>query len=116
MNLILLSILIGVSLLLIWQFVGYPLLMAIIAAVVNPRAKDYTYQPFVSILVPTYNEETVITKRLENLLNLNYPKDKYEIIVIDSGSLDRTVNIAQRFLRTKENPQPRIKLVPKREK
>ncbi|NLM31022.1 MAG: glycosyltransferase [Methanomicrobiales archaeon] len=113
---ILLSILIGVSLLLIWQFVGYPLLMAIIAAVVNPRAKDYTYQPFVSILVPTYNEETVITKRLENLLNLNYPKDKYEIIVIDSGSLDRTVNIAQRFLENHENLSPAIKLVQEKER
>jgi len=38
--------------------------------------------------VPTYNEEKVIEKRIKNLFELDYPKDKYEIIVVDSGSTD----------------------------
>jgi len=116
MNLILLFVLIGISILLIWQFVGYPLLMATIALEAKPKAKDYAYQPFVSILVPTYNEESVISKRIENLLNLNYPKGKYEIIVVDSGSLDRTVNIAQSFLQNPENFSPMIKLIQEKER
>lgn len=78
------------SFLLIWQFVGYPTLMAIIAIRNNQRHKNYSYQPYVSILVPTYNEEKNIDERIKNLDNLDYPKDKYEIIVVDSGSTDRT--------------------------
>lgn len=49
-------------------------------------------QPLVSILVPAYNEEDVISRTLESLMNLNY--DKKEIIVIDDGSTDRTGIIA----------------------
>jgi hypothetical protein len=38
------------SLLLIWQFVGYPLLMGIIALTSKPENRDYAFQPFVSIV------------------------------------------------------------------
>lgn len=116
MILILLFVLIGVSMLLIWQFVGYPLLMATIALEAKPRTMDYTYQPFVSILVPTYNEENVIAKRIENLLNLNYPKDKYEVIVVDSGSLDRTVSIAQGILKDHGDFSPIMKVIQEKER
>ena len=90
------------SFLLIWQFVGYPSLMAVVALRAKPKNKDYSYQPFVSIVVPTYNEEKVIGKRIENLFDLNYPKDKYEVIVVDSGSTDRTAEIVEE---TKKNTQ-----------
>jgi len=53
--------------------------------------------PFVSIVVPTRNEEEFIDKCLESLINQNFPKDKYEILVIDGESEDRTVEIASRF-------------------
>ena len=65
------------SFLLIWQFAGYPSLMAIVAFKSKPKNKDYSYLPFVSIIVPTYNEEKVIAKRMKNLFELDYPKDKY---------------------------------------
>ncbi|NQE45715.1 hypothetical protein C5S31_06825 [ANME-1 cluster archaeon GoMg2] len=53
-----------ISFLLIWQFVGYPSLMGIIALTSKPETKDYAFQPFVSIMVPTYNEKKVIAKRI----------------------------------------------------
>ena len=77
-----------ISFAIIWQFVGYPSLMAVVAIRARPKNKDYSFQPFVSIVVPTYNEEKVIEKRIKNLFELDYPKDKYEIIVVDSGSTD----------------------------
>lgn len=83
------------SFVLIWQFVGYPLLMIVTIIMSKPKEKDYSYQPFISILVPTYNEEKVIKKRIENLTSLEYPKDKYETIIIDSGSTDSTVKIIE---------------------
>ncbi len=51
----------------IWQFVGYPSLMAIAALKSKPKNKDYSFQPFVSVIVPTYNEENVIAKRIGNI-------------------------------------------------
>jgi cellulose synthase/poly-beta-1,6-N-acetylglucosamine synthase-like glycosyltransferase len=51
--------------------------------------------PKVSILIPVYNEESVIENRINNIFQSNYPKDKIEIIVIDSGSDDKTRLIIQ---------------------
>ncbi len=50
--------------------------------------------PFVSILVPAHNEERVIGHLLQRLTELTYPKDKYEIIVINDHSDDATGQIA----------------------
>ena len=91
------------SFLLIWQFVGYPSLMAIVALKSKPKKKDYSFQPFISIIVPTYNEEKVIEKRIKNLFELDYPKGKYEIIVVDSGSTDSTTEIVEKLIK-KHNP------------
>ncbi len=100
-----------ISFLLLWQFVGYPILMATIAFKTGPKNKDYSYLPFVSIVVPTYNEEKVIKKRIGNLLSLDYPKDKYEIIVVDSSSTDRTVQIVESIIEKRINSKPTLKLV-----
>ncbi|BAL61715.1 glycosyltransferase [Melissococcus plutonius] len=46
--------------------------------------------PFVSIMVPAHNEGIVIVRTVEALLNFNYPKDHYEIIVINDNSTDNS--------------------------
>ncbi|MCM3288833.1 glycosyltransferase family 2 protein [Paenibacillus sp. MER 180] len=46
--------------------------------------------PFVSIMVPAHNEGKVITKTVESLLALDYPHDRYEIIVINDNSSDNS--------------------------
>ena len=53
--------------------------------------------PFISIIIPTKNEEKNLPLCLKALLVLDYPKDKYEIIVIDNGSTDKTVQIAKNY-------------------
>jgi len=102
------------SSLLIWQFVGYPILMAIVALKAKPGNKDYSFQPFVSIIVPTYNEEKVIKKRIENLFELSYPKDKYEVIVVDSGSVDNTTRIVENVV--KQDSSMSLKLIREEER
>ena len=52
--------------------------------------RDLTYTPRVTIIVPTYNEAELIEKKLDNLYEQDYPKDKLEIIVVDSASTDGT--------------------------
>ena len=41
--------------------------------------------PFVTIVVPTHNEESIISKKIENLMNSNYPKEKLELIFVDDS-------------------------------
>lgn len=56
--------------------------------------KDF---PSVSLLIPAYNEEENIAKTIKSLLNLKYPKEKLEIIILDDGSKDKTSEIAKQF-------------------
>lgn len=60
-----------------------------------------SYQPLISIVIPTYNEASVIEDKIRNTLNLNYPFNKIEIVVIDSASTDGTPDIAERFEQVK---------------
>ncbi len=51
--------------------------------------------PYVSVLVPAYNEGESIARTLDSLLALSYPKDKLEIVVINDGSTDSTKKIVE---------------------
>lgn len=61
----------------------------------NPKAPKVL--PKVTVMVPACNEEDCLAKTVESLLKLDYPKDKLEIIIIDDGSKDRTLEIARSF-------------------
>ncbi len=54
--------------------------------------------PFVSILVPAHNEEKVIGRLLQRLTELTYPKDKFEVIVVDDHSWDATSQIVKSYI------------------
>ena len=49
--------------------------------------------PFVSIIVPMFNSEETIDQCLQSLLELDYPRNKYEIIVVDHSSTDKCSSI-----------------------
>ena len=53
--------------------------------------------PFVSITILTHNCEQTIKKCLSSVFNADYPKDRYEVIIVDSGSNDRTLEIVKDF-------------------
>lgn len=70
---------------------------------------DHDYEPTVSLVVPTYDEESMIKKKLDNIAEMDYPKEKMELIVVDSASKDRTADIAEEWF--KEHPSIKTKLV-----
>jgi cellulose synthase/poly-beta-1,6-N-acetylglucosamine synthase-like glycosyltransferase len=80
-----------------WTHVIYPLLAAVVARLAPRRILKDDIAPTVAIIIAAYNEETVIERRLENLLALNYPKDKLQIIVSSDASSDRTEELAARY-------------------
>jgi len=51
----------------------------------------------VSVIIPTLNEEKMIGKCLESLAQSRYPLDGFEVILVDNGSTDHTLEIAQSF-------------------
>jgi hypothetical protein len=111
--------------LLFYVYVGYPVL-AVVRARVRPAANctccraaspskhespsrtgvGERLAPRVSIVVVAYNEASSIEARLENLLALDYPADRFEILVGSDGSTDDTVERARRYQRSGVRVQP----------
>ena len=92
---------------LVWTHVAYPLVVAGLARVARRTVHAADAEPSVTIVVAAYNEETVIARRLENLLALDYPADKLAIVVSSDASSDRTEAIALEFPGVKVIPNPR---------
>lgn len=53
--------------------------------------------PSISVIIPAYNEEKLIGKCLKALTQQNYPKDRYEVIVVDNDSTDKTASITEKY-------------------
>ncbi|MHA1324968.1 MAG: glycosyltransferase [Candidatus Helarchaeota archaeon] len=52
-------------------------------------------KPRISVVIPTYNEEKNIRRTLFKLNHQTIPREEYEVIIVDGGSTDRTVEIAK---------------------
>ena len=57
----------------------------------NPKVKDETYKPFVSVMIPAHNEESVISSTIARVFEMDYPN--FEVIVIDDRSEDNTASV-----------------------
>ena len=53
-------------------------------------------QRFFSIIIPAHNEELIIEQTLRHLAEIDYPKDRYEVIIVENGSTDATYEYARR--------------------
>ncbi len=58
---------------------------------------DLSFQPFVTVIVPVYNDKQRIKLCIEALLKQTYPRDRYEVIVVDNGSTDGTRAAIQQY-------------------
>jgi len=77
--------------LLLYHFIGYPLLLVALARIVAQPIQCKEYLPFVSVIIAAYNEGGVIKAKLNSVLNSRYPGDRLEVIVAEDGSTDNTV-------------------------
>ncbi len=64
---------------------------------ISTNTGNFVEFPKFSIIVPTKNEESVIRRCLDGILNVDYPKDKIQIIVVDGKSDDKTYKICSEF-------------------
>jgi glycosyltransferase involved in cell wall biosynthesis len=78
-----------------WTHVGYPAAAAVLARLRPRPVRKEELTPEVTVVVAAHDEEGVIGRRVENLLELDYPSDKLEIVVASDGSTDRTHEIVE---------------------
>ncbi len=66
------------------------------------------YFPFISIIVPVFNEGLVLTKSIQSLLELDYTN--YEIIIVNDGSSDNTAEVAEEWVGYKQGKSSLVKI------
>ena len=81
------------SFVILFVYLGYPLLLSSGLLGDRRRIQKGECLPKVSVIIPAHNEEKSICGKIENLLQLNYPPERLEILVGNDGSQDRTASI-----------------------
>ena len=83
----------------VYTYAAYPALLWLLARrrTIAVVAGDADYQPFISIVVPAYNEETQIGGAIEALLAQDYPHDKMQILILSDASSDGTDRIVSSY-------------------
>lgn len=90
--------------LILYSFFFYPLLIKIIALVINNSVKrDISFQPDITILMAAYNEEELIDDAVKSIFSNNYPPEKIHLIIGSDGSRDRTNEILAEFKNENQN-------------
>jgi cellulose synthase/poly-beta-1,6-N-acetylglucosamine synthase-like glycosyltransferase len=83
-----------------YGYVAYPLLLCALARLFGrrrgpPGEVDANQLPSVALLIAAYNEQAVIEDRIRNALQLDYPREKLQIVVASDGSSDATAQIVR---------------------
>ena len=69
----------------------------------HPPVINENYKPFISVMIPAHNEETVIARTVKNILKMDY--ENFEVIVIDDRSSDNTASV----IKDLEAKYPKVK-------
>ena len=91
--------------LIVYCYLGYPLLMALSALVRTVPVRKGDIRPTVSVVLSVWNEADVIETKIRNLLALDYPAEKIEILIGSDHSDDGTDDIIRGF------PDARVRFV-----
>lgn len=82
----------------VYTYAGYPLLLFLIGLFRKKLRNDEPGEyPRVALIISAYNEERIIREKIENSLELDYPKDRLRIIVASDGSADATDAIVREY-------------------
>ena len=90
-----------------WTHAGYPLMAAALARARTRPVHKRDIEPAVTLIVAAHNEEVVIERRISNLLALDYPPDRLQIVIVSDGSTDQTDALVE----SKAAGDPRVRLI-----
>jgi cellulose synthase/poly-beta-1,6-N-acetylglucosamine synthase-like glycosyltransferase len=80
----------------LYTYCGYILICVAVSKIFKIKFSQGTVLPSITAIIPCYNEEKIIEEKIKNLLQLDYPKDKLQIIIA-SESTDRTNQIVSKY-------------------
>ena len=82
-----------------YAYLAYPVLLKLVGSArpVRPVPGDPEEWPFVTIVLPAYNEEHAIRRTIDSLLALDYPADRRQILVLSDASTDGTDNAVREY-------------------
>src|SRR5919106_1285713 len=78
-----------------YTYIGYPLIIWLLARIWPSHIKKSTFVPPVTIVIVVYNEARLICNKLDNCLALAYPREKLKIMVVSDGSTDSTQTLVE---------------------
>ncbi len=88
--------------LVLWHHLLHPPVLRLLARAARPKPvpplDPAAQAPRVTVVVPAYQEERHIARKLRNLAALDHPRDRFEALVLLDGCTDRTEEIARRTL------------------
>jgi cellulose synthase/poly-beta-1,6-N-acetylglucosamine synthase-like glycosyltransferase len=73
-----------------YAYVGFPAIAVVRGLLRRGERYDDAASPTVSVVIPAHNEGAVISRKLENILALDYPRDRLAVVVASDGSTDET--------------------------
>ena len=80
-----------------YVYVGYPTLLATWAAIAPRPVRRSAVTPGISIVIAARNEAANLRRRIDNLLESDYPRDRMQIIVVSDGSTDDTAAVLAEY-------------------
>lgn len=80
-----------------YTYVGYSATILLLAQFIRRPVRRAPVEPTVTYLITAYNEEKSIAAKLEQVLSLDYPRDRLDILVASDGSTDQTDEIVRTF-------------------
>src|ERR671930_877077 len=83
------------ALTLCYTWIGYPVLLLLLARVRDVHIHKVDFTPTVTVIVAARNEERNIRGRINNILQMDYPSNSLQLIVASDGSTDRTAEIVR---------------------
>jgi len=94
-----------------YTYFGYPAWLWLRSKFIVRPVKATDETPAISVVMAVRNEELVLERKLQNLFTLNYPEERYEIVVASDGSSDATNEILGRY-----QGDPRLRVLLNEEK
>jgi cellulose synthase/poly-beta-1,6-N-acetylglucosamine synthase-like glycosyltransferase len=96
--------------LLVYTYIGYPLLLHVVARRWQAGRRNDAAAPSVSVIVAAYNEERCIRAKIDNILGQAYSEHRVEVVVVSDRSTDRTDDLVR------THPDGRVRLLVQRER
>ncbi len=86
-----------------YTYIGYPVILYVWSLFRRQEVKKGDFCPMVSVVISVFNEADYIERKIKNLLSIDYPPEKMEILIVSDGSTDGTAKIVRSCQRSYKN-------------